>query len=70
MRGENCTTVSCMGRPKRAKQPARLTVTLGEGDYSEVCQLAERNDVSAAWVIRRAIQQYLKDIPRPLDERG
>ena len=59
-----------MERPKRAKQPARLAVTLDERDYSEVCQLAEKNDVSAAWVIRRAIQQYLKDIARPLDERG
>jgi Ribbon-helix-helix protein, copG family len=70
MRGENCTTVIRMGRLKREKQPARLTVTLDERDYSEVCQLAERNDVSAAWVIRRAVQQYLRDVPRPADERS
>lgn len=59
-----------MGRPKRENQPARLTVTLDERDYSEVCQLAEKNDVSAAWVIRRAVQQYLKDTARSIDQRG
>lgn len=48
-----------MGRPKNEKQPARLTVTLHENDYSKVCHLAEENDVSAAWIIRRAVQQYL-----------
>ncbi|MFN3670422.1 MAG: ribbon-helix-helix protein, CopG family [Bosea sp. (in: a-proteobacteria)] len=48
-----------MGRPKTEKQPARLTVTLDEQDYSAVCTLAAKNDVSAAWVIRRAVQQYL-----------
>lgn len=48
-----------MGRPKAEKQPARLTVTLDEQDYSAVCSLAAQNDVSAAWVIRRAVQQYL-----------
>lgn len=53
-----------MGRPKTDKQPARLTVTLDERDYSEVCQIAEKNDVSAAWVIRRAVQQYLGHLPQ------
>ncbi|GLK71731.1 CopG family transcriptional regulator [Ancylobacter dichloromethanicus] len=48
-----------MGRPRTEKQPARLTVTLDEQDYSAVCTLAAQNDVSAAWVIRRAVQQYL-----------
>jgi predicted transcriptional regulator len=70
MRGENFTGMSRMVRQKRERQPARLTVTLDECDYSEVCQLAEKNDVSAAWIIRRAVQQYLKDMPRQVDERG
>ena len=48
-----------MARPKTDKHPARLTVTLDEEDYKEVCAQAERNDVSAAWVIRRAVQTYL-----------
>lgn len=48
-----------MARPKSDKHPARLTVTLDEEDYKEVCARAQRNDVSAAWVIRRAVQDYL-----------
>lgn len=48
-----------MGRPRLDKHPARLTVTLDEDDYKEVCARAERNDVSAAWIIRRAVQTYL-----------
>lgn len=56
-----------MGRPKTEKQPARLTVTLDEQDYSAVCNLAAQNDVSAAWVIRRAVQQYLHPTPPQAD---
>ncbi|QKC67670.1 CopG family transcriptional regulator (plasmid) [Mesorhizobium loti] len=54
-----------MARPKNQKQPARLTVTLDENDYKEVCALAANNDVSAAWVIRRAVQDYLGRLPAP-----
>lgn len=56
-----------MGRPKAEKQPARLTVTLDQQDYSAVCDLAAKHDVSAAWVIRRAVQQYLHPVPPTAD---
>ncbi len=59
-----------MARPKKDRQPARLTVTLDESDYQRVCSLADQNDVSAAWVIRRAVHDYLERgaaVP-PLDE--
>jgi predicted transcriptional regulator len=49
-----------MARPKKDRQPARLTVTLDESDYQKVCTLAGENDVSAAWVIRRAVHDYLE----------
>lgn len=49
-----------MARPKKDRQPARLTVTLDEVDYQRVCSLADKNDVSAAWVIRRAVHYYLE----------
>jgi hypothetical protein len=49
-----------MARPKKDKQPARLTVTLDESDYQKVCTLADQNDVSAAWVIRRAVHDFLE----------
>jgi hypothetical protein len=59
-----------MARPKKDRQPARLTVTLDESDYQKVCSLAGENDVSAAWVIRRAVHDYLErgasqTLPRP-----
>jgi len=59
-----------MAQEKRDKQPARLTVTLDERDRSEICQLAEKNEVSAAWIIRRAVHYFLRDIPRPLNRSG
>lgn len=52
-----------MARPKKDRQPARLTVTLDESDYQKVCTLADENDVSAAWVIRRAVHDYLGKVP-------
>ncbi|MBM2716163.1 CopG family transcriptional regulator [Mesorhizobium caraganae] len=55
-----------MGRPRTDKHPARLTVTLEEEDYKEVCARAKRNDVSAAWVIRRAVQDYLGRSSSPM----
>lgn len=48
-----------MARPKTDKQGSRLTVTLDADDYAEVCSRALANDVSAAWIIRRAVQEYL-----------
>ena len=48
-----------MGRPKSDKQLTRLTVTLDAERYAKICQLANQNDASAAWVIRRAIDSYL-----------
>jgi hypothetical protein len=48
-----------MARPKTDKQSSRLTVSLDEQDYAEVCRLAAAQDVSAAWIIRRAVQSYL-----------
>jgi Ribbon-helix-helix protein, copG family. len=59
-----------MARPKKDRQPARLTVTLDENDYQRVCSLADQNDVSAAWVIRRAVHDYLERgaAVAPLDE--
>lgn len=58
-----------MARPKKDKQPARLTVTLDESDYQKVCTLADQNDVSAAWVIRRAVHDYLGRVPATAGSR-
>ena len=48
-----------MARPRTNKQGSRLTVTLDANDYARVCSRAQANDVSAAWIIRRAVQEYL-----------
>jgi hypothetical protein len=53
-----------MARPKIDKHPTRLTVSLDEQDYAEVCRLAASQDVSAAWIIRRAVQSYLGRSPQ------
>lgn len=48
-----------MPRPKIDRHPARLSVSLDPQDYEEVCRIAVQQDVSAAWVVRRAVQDFL-----------
>ena len=48
-----------MAHPKTDKHATRLTVTLDTERYAKICNLANENDVSAAWIIRRAIDSYL-----------
>lgn len=38
----------------------RVTVSVTRGDYDILNALADREDVSVSWVIRRAIQEYLR----------
>lgn len=48
-----------MGRPRQHKQIARLSVSFEKADYDRVTAIAEANDVSTAWVIRKAVSAYL-----------
>ena len=48
-----------MGRPKQHKQTARLSVSFEKADYDRVTAIAEANDVSTAWIIRKAVTTYL-----------
>ena len=48
---------------------ARLSVTLPTDHYSLLLEIARRRKVSAAWVIRDAVERYLAD-EWPLLERG
>lgn len=42
----------------------RLTISLRPTSYSHVMAMAKRNRVSAAWVIREAVDEYIaKDVP-------
>lgn len=45
---------------------ARLSVSLDEREYAELCALARSRAVSAAWMARQAIHDLLK---REQDER-
>jgi predicted transcriptional regulator len=43
------------------KKTIRTSVLLPEGAYTRVQALAEINDVSTAWVIRHAINEFLNE---------
>ncbi|WP_090845980.1 ribbon-helix-helix protein, CopG family [Paracoccus alkenifer] len=43
----------------------RVTVSVTPGDYDTLNALAEKDDVSVSWVVRRAIQEYLRRHQRP-----
>lgn len=45
--------------PKNKDKRVRTSVILPEDIYEKVVQLAEANDVSAAWVMRQAIVKFL-----------
>ncbi len=45
-------------RPK--KLGPRVTVSVAPSDYDSLNSLADRDDVSVSWVVRRAIQEYLR----------
>ena len=65
-----------MPRPKSDKRVVRLSVTLNEDDHAELCKLAGELDLSVAWVIRRAIADFVaahseEDAPElPLKKPG
>ena len=49
-----------MARPKGKRKEARISVSFDNSDYSELCALARRRDVSVAWVIRQAVHGLLE----------
>lgn len=59
---------------KSRKFETRLTVSLTEKDYDALNALADKDDVSASWLIRRAVDEYLrqrhKEIPPAGTERA
>ncbi|MCB1670213.1 MAG: CopG family transcriptional regulator [Pseudomonadales bacterium] len=48
-----------MKRAKAEKRSVRLSVTLDEGEYAELSELAASLDLSAAWMIRRAVSEFV-----------
>lgn len=43
----------------------RVTVSVTPGDYDTLNTLAEKDDVSVSWVVRRAIHEYLRRQQQP-----
>lgn len=46
---------------RRKKKTTRLTVSLDEADYAALNAMASRSDVSLSWVIRQAIQCFVRE---------
>jgi len=46
-------------RTKSKKHNIRLSVTLDEGEYAELARLGRELDLSAAWMIRRAVSEFV-----------
>lgn len=47
-------------REKLKKFGPRVTVSVTAGDYDTLNVIAGRDDVSVSWVVRRAIDEYLR----------
>ncbi len=49
------------------KKSHRLTVSITDDDYAELCALGKKNDVSLAWLTRQAISDFIEK--HRVDER-
>ena len=49
-----------MPRPRGNRKEARLSVSLDEREYAELCALARSHDVSVAWMVRQAIHGLIQ----------
>ena len=49
-----------MARPKSNRRSVRLSVTLDEDDHKVVREMAEAMDLSTAWVVRRAVSEFIE----------
>jgi hypothetical protein len=49
-----------MGRPRGNRKEARLSVSLDERDYAQLCAMARQQDVSVAWMVRQAVHAMIR----------
>lgn len=52
-----------MPRPKKKSPPVRLSVSLDAAVHAELAKLAEEHDVSIAWMVRKAISEFVQHQP-------
>ena len=59
-----CTMVqlaeSRMSRPRGKRAPVRLSFGLDPASHAKLSRLANRHDVSLAWMIRKAIADFIE----------
>jgi hypothetical protein len=49
-----------MARPRGRQKTIRLTVNLDEQVYSDLLAIANKQDAAMAWVIRRAVMNFIE----------
>jgi hypothetical protein len=49
-----------MARPRTNRKTTRLTVSLDDQAHATLAALAVRQDVSLAWMVRRAINEFIE----------
>lgn len=49
-----------MSRPKGKKPSVRLSVSVSTTDHAELARIAVARDLSLAWVVRRAISDFVE----------
>lgn len=49
-----------MSRPKGSKVAARLSVGLSQPQYAALVALADQNEATVAWLVRRAVAEFLE----------
>ncbi len=50
---------SRMARPKGKKPAVRLSVNLDPADHAELTRLAAQHDLSLAWMVRKAVSEFV-----------
>lgn len=48
-----------MGRPRGNRYPVRLSVSIDPSDYDAIKKMAEELDLSSAWLVRRAVSEFV-----------
>lgn len=49
-----------MARPRGKKTAVRFSVGFDDTTAEELAQIAETNDTTVAWIVRRAVSEFIK----------
>ncbi len=49
-----------MARPKGKKPTVRLSISLDPADHAELSRLAARHELSVAWMVRKAVSEFVE----------